>query len=165
MTPLQVTEKSERSLGEVVVVIVLVALLMTSFIFYFFKHQGQLTRAGFESVSHVFSARINGIRAQWFMDSQPKFVVIESNQNDKRKTELKVPVNRKGWVDVQNSALRCQSIWQYVMESPLVYMKQPVGAVLMTPRGDEIASYCQFSLPSGEYFTYQNDNGKVDFKQ
>jgi hypothetical protein len=165
MTRQQVADKSEKSLGEVLVVIVLVALLMASFIFYFFKHQGQLTRAGFESVSHVFSARINGIRAQWFMDSQPKFVVIESNLNDKSNTKLKVPVNRKGWVDVQNNALRCQNIWQYVMGSPLVYMKQPIGTVLVAPRGNKTASYCQFSLPSGEYFTYQNDNGKVDFKQ
>ncbi|WP_085298418.1 hypothetical protein [Cognaticolwellia mytili] len=165
MTPLQVTEKSERSLGEVVVVVVLVALLMASFIFYFFKHQGQLTRAGFESVSHVFSARINGIRAQWFMDAQPKFVIIEGNFNDKREGKLKVPVNGKGWVDVKNDALRCQLIWQYVMESPLVYIKQPVEAVLVSHQGREVASYCQFSLPSGEYFIYHSDNGKVDFKQ
>ncbi len=164
MTSQQVAEKREKSLAEILVVVTLVGLLMVSFIFYFFKHQGQLTRAGFESVSHVFSARINGIHAQWFMDAQPKFVVIESNLSAETEKNIRVPVNQKGWVDVQNPALRCQNIWQYVMGSPLVYMKQPIGAVLVAPIENMDASYCQFSLPSGEYFTYKSSNGKVDFK-
>ncbi len=162
MTSQQVAEKSEKSLGEMLVVVVLVALLMASFIFYFFKHQGQLTRAGFESVSNVFSARVNGIHAQWFMELQPQNITIDSSTEGDSK--IVVPVNDDGWVDVQNSALRCQSIWQYVMESPLIYMKQPIGAVLVESQGEHSISYCQFSLPSGEYFTYQSNNGKVKFQ-
>lgn len=164
MTSQQVAEKSERSLGELLIAVVLVALLMASFIYYFFKHQGQLTRAGFESVSHVFSARINGIHAQWFMDSQPNFVVIDVSLTSKME-KVMVPVNQAGWVDVQNPTLRCQNIWQYVMESPLEYMKKSIGAVLVQSHGKKMVSYCQYSLPSGEYFTYQIDNGKVNFQQ
>ena len=165
MTSQQVAEKSEKSLGEMLIVIVLVALLMVSFIFYFFKHQGQLTSAGFESMSHIFSARVNGIHAQWFMDAQPKFVAIESSIKDKNDKKIMVPTNKAGWVDVEESALRCQHIWQYVMESPLTYMKQPIGAVLVESNGNRWHSYCQYSLPSGAYFTYQSDTGKVRYQQ
>jgi hypothetical protein len=164
MTSQQVADKKERTLGEILVVIVLVGSLMTSFIFYFFKHQEQLVRVGFESLSHVFSARVNGIHAQWFMDSQPKNVVIENSFADKAGEKVAVPVNDVGWVDVQNIALPCQKIWQYVMASPLIYMKQPISAVLVELKGQKKLSYCQFSLPSGENFTYQNGNGKVNFR-
>lgn len=161
MTSLQVAEKKEKSLAEILMVIVVVALLMASFIFYFFKNQGQLTRVGFESIAQVFSARVNGIRAQWFMDKQPHLVKVKlSNQLADGSDEVKVPVNNKGWVDAGSSGLSCQEIWRFVMASPLVYMKQPIGAVLVGPK-DEKMNYCQYSLSSGEYFTYYRHNGKV----
>ncbi len=161
MTSLQVAEKKEKSLTEVLIVVVLVALLMVSFIFYFFKHQGQLTRAGFESIAQVFSARVNGIRAQWFMDKQPQLVAVDSrNLQPGGGSIVNVPVNNKGWVDAGSAPLSCQKIWHYVMESPLVYMKQPVGAVLIDQKNQSM-HYCQYSLSSGEYFTYFRHNGKV----
>ncbi|ASP46312.1 hypothetical protein [Cognaticolwellia beringensis] len=161
MTSLQVSEKNEKSLTEIIVVIVLVALLMASFIFYFFKQQGQITRAGFESIAQVFSARVTGIRAQWFMDSQPNVVNLKSNQvQPDGGRVLKVQVNKSGWVDTNNEALSCQIIWQYVMEAPLLYMKEPVGAVLVEHES-QVEPYCQYSLSSGEYFTYHRNNGKV----
>tara|TARA_R110000744_G_scaffold76431_8_gene151474 strand:- start:5038 stop:5544 length:507 start_codon:yes stop_codon:yes gene_type:complete len=161
MTSLQVSEKNEKSLTEIIVVIVLVALLMASFIFYFFKQQGQITRAGFESIAQVFSARVTGIRAQWFMDSQPDVVNLKSNQvQPDGGRVLKVQVNKSGWVDTNNEALSCQIIWQYVMEAPLLYMKEPVGAVLVEYES-QVEPYCQYSLSSGEYFTYHRNNGKV----
>lgn len=159
MTSLQVAEKKEKSLTEIIIVIVLVALLMASFIFYFFKQQGQVTRTGFESIAQVFSARVMVIRAQWFMDLQPSVVVVKSNQvKDNASKVMKIPVNKSGWVDTKNSELPCQIIWQYVMESPLLYMKAPIGAILIE---NEMKPYCQYSLSSGEYFTYQRHNGKV----
>ena len=98
MTSLQVSEKNEKSLTEIIVVIVLVALLMASFIFYFFKQQGQITRAGFESIAQVFSARVTGIRAQWFMDSQPDVVNLKSNQvQPDGGRVLKVHVSSQQW--------------------------------------------------------------------
>ena len=161
MTALQVSEKSEKSLTEVIVVIVLVALLMSSFIFYFFKQQGQITRAGFESIAQVFSARVTGIRAQWFMDSKPRSVSVESSQVQPDGSHMvKVQVNKSGWVDTNNTSLSCQIIWQYVMEAPLLYMKEPVGAVLVEYE-NQVVPYCQYSLSSGEYFTYHRHNGKV----
>lgn len=161
MTSLQVAEKKEKSLTEIIIVIVLVALLMASFIYYFFKQQGQITRTGFESIAQTFSARVTVIRAQWFMDLQPSFVVIKNNQSQNNGAKaLKVPVNKSGWVDIENSELSCQIIWQYVMEAPLLYMKAPVGAILVESENQALP-YCQYSLSSGEYFTYHRHNGKV----
>tara|TARA_R110000737_G_scaffold41976_2_gene62733 strand:- start:53 stop:559 length:507 start_codon:yes stop_codon:yes gene_type:complete len=161
MTALQVSEKSEKSLTETLIVVVLVASLMASFIYYFFKHQEQLTRAGFATLAQVFSARVNGIHAQWFMDKKPRFITItSSNIQPDGGRKIKLPVNKSGWVDAGDVPLSCQKIWQFVMEAPLLYMKQPVGAVLIEQQSDVLA-YCQYSLPSGEFFIYQRDSGKV----
>ena len=161
MTSLQVAEKKEKSLTEILIVVVLIAILMASFIFYFFKHQGQLTQAGFASLAQVFSARVTGIHGQWFMDQKPHFVNVKSSQiQADGSMNVKIPVNSAGWVDAGNKALSCQNIWQFVMETPLIYMKQPVGAVLVD-QGSSVLAYCQYSLPSGEYFTYQRHSGKV----
>jgi hypothetical protein len=161
MTSLQVAEKSEKSLTEILIVVVLVALLMSSFIYYFFKHQEQLTRAGFQSIAQVFSARVNGIRAQWFMDQKPRYVIVAStNKQPDGGNQVKVPVNKAGWVGATDEIMSCQMIWQYVMETPLLYMKQSMGAVLVEQQNNGL-QYCQYSLPSGEYFTYHRHNGKV----
>lgn len=161
MTAQQVADKTGKSLSENLVVIVLVGVFMASFIFYFFKQEGQLTRAGFENVRNVFSARVNAIHAQWFMDMQPRFVEIESSLVQPKGEKLRVSVNKAGWVDVDNSGLVCQKIWHFVMETPLVFMKQPIAAVLIESQGNHVLRYCQYSLPSGEFFTYQSGKGIV----
>lgn len=161
MTSLQVADKSEKSLTEILIVVILVGVLMASFVFYFFKNKDQVTLVGFESLAQIFSARVNGIHAQWFMDQKPKFVVVQSrNTQSNGGNTLSIPVNKAGWVDSQDEALSCQVIWQYVMESPLKYMKSPIGAVLVEKPNDEL-HYCQYSLSSGEYFTYHKHSGKV----
>jgi hypothetical protein len=161
MTSLQVAEKSEKSLTEILVVVVLVASLMASFIFYFFKEQAQISQAGFSSIAQVFSARVNGIRGQWFMDLKPDFVRLASNQiQPNGSLMMQVPVNKLGWVDSHDEALSCQMIWHYVMEVPLLYMKVPISTFLAKQQKQALP-YCQYSLPSGEYFTYQRHNGKV----
>jgi hypothetical protein len=161
MTSLKVAEKSEKSLSEILVVVVLVAVLMASFIFYFFKQQGQINQAGFSSIAQVFSARVNGIRGQWFMDLKPGFVRLSSHQiQPDGSLIIQVPVNKLGWVDSQDDLLLCQMIWHYVMEAPLLYMRDPISAVLVEQQ-NQVLPHCQYSLPSGEYFTYQRDNGKV----
>ncbi|TWX72715.1 hypothetical protein [Colwellia sp. C1TZA3] len=161
MTSLQVAEKSEKSLTEILLVVILVGSLMASFIFYFLKQQGQISQAGFASIAQVFSARVNGIRGQWFMDLNPRFVSVASHQIQADGGRiLQVPVNKSGWVDSDNKSLSCQIIWHYVMEAPLLYMKDPIGAVLVKQQ-KQVRPYCQYSLPSGEYFTYQRHNGKV----
>lgn len=162
MSRQQTADKSEKSLAEILIVVIILGICMAVFIFYFFKHQAQLSRAGFDSVASVFAARVTGIHAQWFMDHQPHYVVIGSQVSDSSgKKKLRVPVNKAGWVDVTGSDLPCQRIWQYVLESPMVYMREPVAAIVVEKQGQHYTRRCQYVLPSGAYFTYQSDNGKV----
>lgn len=162
MTSLQVAEKKEKSLTEVLLVITLVGLLMTAFIYYFFKHQGQVTHTGFQSLANVFSARVNGFHAQWFMEKQPKFIFVNSygspENSDKK---MSIPMNDNGWIDTDETALYCQKIWQFVIEAPLVYMNEPISAVRIEEKGNSVAHYCRYGLTTGEFFTYHSLTGKV----
>lgn len=162
MTSLQVAEKKEKSLTEVLLVITLVGLLMTAFIYYFFKHQGQLTQTGFQSLANVFSARVNGFHAQWFMEKQPKFIFVNSyNSQGNDENKMPIPMNDNGWIDTHEPALYCQKIWQFVIEAPLIYMNEPISAVLIEDKSDNVSHYCRYGLRTGEFFTYHSFTGKV----
>ena len=165
MTSQQVADKSEKSLAERLIVILLFSLLMATCIGYFFKHEGEFSRVGFKSSSQVFLSRITGIRAQWFMDGKPNRVAVKSMLLDTAEDITMVPVNHDGWVDVKNIPLKCEHVWQYVMDSPLVHMNQTISTTLITETNENITQYfCQYSIPSGEYFTYQIKNGKINFR-
>lgn len=165
MTSQQVSDKNEKSLAERLIVIVIFSSLMAIFIFHFFKNQAQISRIGFESASHIFSSQVNGIRAQWFMDSKPTQVVVKNRNLNQTLEEDEnitiIPVNENGWVDVSTTSMQCQNIWQHVMGSPLIYLNAPISTILVTSKEK---NYCKFILPTGEYFTYNMTNGKVIFK-
>jgi len=171
MTRQQVSEKKGKTMAENLIIVVMLGLLMASFIYYFFKQEAHFTKVGFDAVANSFSARVTGIHAQWFMDNQPLWVIIkETTHVNGDSDNIRVKVNSAGWVDIPaadylNVENGCQLIWQQVLATPMVYMKQPISAVLVniranTARQQEIR-LCQYSLPSGEYFEYQPSNGKV----
>jgi hypothetical protein len=167
----QVSDKKGKSITENLIIMVMVGLLMTVFMYYFFKQQSHLTRAGFDSVANTFSARVTGIHAQWFMDNQPRWVLAkETTAPDGKRKSIRVAVNSAGWVDVppvKGDSFKndCQIIWQQVLAIPMIYMKQPISAVLVnikTKHSDKRTNrLCQYGLPSGEYFEYQPSSGKV----
>ena len=171
MTLQQVSDKKGKSIAENLIIIVMVGVLMTVFIYYFFKQEKHITKAGFDIVAQTFSARVTGIHAQWFMDNQPRWVVVkESKRLNGEWKSVRIAVNTAGWVDVQSTATvsnqnDCQQIWQQVLATPMVYMKQPIAAVLINIKPNNLSQQknrlCQYSLPSGEYFEYQPSSGKV----
>lgn len=171
MTTQQVSNKKGKSLAENLMIIVMLGVLMVVFISYFFKQEEHLTKAGFDSVANTFSARVTGIRAQWFMDNQPRWVVIKEIEIvNGKSTNIRIPVNSSGWIDVEDSVNEsninhCQLIWQQVLATPMVYMKQPISAVLVKVQPKQIGKkanrLCQYGLPSGEYFEYQPSSGRV----
>jgi hypothetical protein len=171
MTLLQVSAKKGKSLAENLIILAMIGLLMATFIYYFFKQEEHLSRTGFDSVAITFSARLTGIHAQWFMDNKPRWLIIkESSEINGTHKNNSVEVNSAGWVDVSsvnevNNQNHCQIIWQQVLAIPMVYIKQPISAVMVNINtGNDInkKSYlCRYSLPSGEYFDYQPSNGKV----
>lgn len=166
----QVSDRKGKSLAENLIIITLIGSLMSTFIFYFFKQEAELTRAGFDSLANTFSARVTAIRAQWFMDNKPRWVIIKEATAMKTDHERsRIAVNKSGWVDVSpikktSNQNDCQRIWQQVLATPMVYIKQSISAVMVNTANNQgkIPHYlCQYSLPSGEYFEYQPSNGKV----
>lgn len=161
MTATAVTDKKEKSLSEMLIVISLVALLMMTFIFYFFKHQQQLIETGFASIASVFTARITAIRGQWFMEQQPEFVTVSGYKKHGENVFMRIPVNNSGWVDIEDKGLTCQKIWSFVMEAPLTYMNEPISAIRVEAKTGLEQRYCQYSLKNGVYFTYHSKTGMV----
>jgi hypothetical protein len=171
MTLQQVSAKKGKSVAENLIILIMVGLLMATFIYYFFKQEEHLSRVGFDSVANTFSARITGIHAQWFMDNKPRWVIIkEASVLNGEHKKNKVEVNAAGWVDALSgnhlgNQNNCKIIWQQVLAIPMVYIKQPISAVMVNVNTSEDRKkktyLCQYGLPSGEYFEYQPSNGKV----
>jgi hypothetical protein len=170
MTSQQVSAKKGKSVAENLIILVMIGLFMATFIYYFFKQEQHLSQTGFDAVAYTFSARLNGIHAQWFMDNQPNWVIIKENtviNGESKNTSIEV--NAKGWVDVSTVDMvgnrnNCQIIWQQVLGIPMFYIKQPISAVMVivnTRNNEKKSHLCRYGLPSGEYFDYQPSNGKV----
>ena len=171
MTLQQVSAKKGKSVAENLIIIVMVGLFMATFIYYFLKQEDHVSRIGFDSVAQTFSARLNGIHAQWFMDKKPRWVILrESNALNGKRENKQVEVNTSGWVDVSSVNIvgnknNCQIIWEQVLAIPMVYIKQPISAVMVNINiNDEHkkkSHFCRYGLPTGEYFDYYPSNGKV----
>jgi len=147
----------ERTLGENIVIISLVAILMGAFIHYFFKQEQQFTQAGFGAVAKKFSAKVTAIRAQWFMDNQPDIVIIkEANVEEEH-----ISVNQKGWVDFAGELQNCRKVWQAIINADLSFMNQPVAVVEVKNEQNPLKNVCRYSLASGEYFDYHLESGNV----
>ena len=155
-------EKREKSLAELVMVIILMALLIGSFISYFMKNKDQITRTGFDSLANSFITQVNVVHSQWFMDKQPATVVISSrllNTSGENESE-KVPVNAKGWIDVGLPELACQKIWQHTLNAPMEFVKSPVSSVEVK-NSTQKGRICRYSINSGAFFEYHTFSGKV----
>jgi hypothetical protein len=171
MTLQQVSAKKGKSVAENLIILAMIGLLMATFIYYFFKQEAHLSRVGFDSVANTFSARVTGIHAQWFMDNKPRWVIIKETTTVNGDSESnRIEVNEAGWIDVAlvkgiSNQNECRKIWQQVLATPMVYMKQPISAVSVNIKTNTATEQknrsCQYSLPSGEYFEYQPSNGKV----
>ncbi len=165
-------DKREKSLGEMILVILAFALLMATFIHYFFKNEDQINEAGFENLAANFASKIMLIRSQWLMDGRPdKVKIIELDVLTGKKKKHLVSVNKFGWVDNSLPALACQKIWQDVMAMPMRFVKQPISAIQLqhNSQGNKAASkvekqptLCRFSIQSGHFFEYSAQNGKVN---
>lgn len=151
--------KREKSLAEQVITVLMVAALMASFVFYFFKEEAEITQVGFSSLASKFASQVTAIKAQWYMDGQPKMVYVKTaDSNDE---PLLVKVNRSGWLHAQDSDNTCRVIWQWAMQTPLSFMKQPISVYSITDNSNQSVNHCRYSLPSGEFFEYWPKTGKV----
>lgn len=166
-----VLEKKEKSLVELIVIVILLTVLMAVFLGYYFKHEQKFSDTGFHGLANNFSSKVQVVHAQWLMDKQPSSVKVKGHQiND---IEI-VTVNKNGWLDVDfdrgfSSKVLiqpCQRIWQLALGIPQSLIKQPVSAV-QVKRGGHRANggytgTCRYQLASGLYFDYDTRTGKVE---
>ena len=156
------SEKTEKSLGEVLIMVVCIGLMMMAFIFYFFKQEPILKSTGFNALKNSFSENVRAIHANWMMDKQPNIVKVQLNLLGTNETESYfVPVNKRGWVDSDNEYVACQEIWEFVMRSPLEFINSPISAIEVRDDQQTFGKRCQYSLPSGEFFEYNSQNGHI----
>jgi len=165
------SNKRERSLGELVLVVLVFALLMAIFIHYFFKSEAQINRVGFASLASSFVSKVILIHGQWLTDGRPKQVnIVEYEQVNGDRVHRQVTVNNAGWVDSNLKNLACQQIWQFVMAMPMTFVRQPISAIRLQRqsaaseqvKASDRATICRFSIKSGEFFEYSAKNGKVN---
>lgn len=162
MAKQQVSDKNEKSLGEIVIIVLMVAVLMMSFIHYFFKQEEQITSVGFNALLQNFSTKVTAVRAQWFMDKQPNIVNLLSSQKIQ-----KIYVNSSGWIDTKSSTLACEDIWRVVMGEQVNIMNMAITAsevVNIEVNNTNLSPFrvCKYSLPSQESFEYNTADGKVN---
>lgn len=160
------TEKKDKSLAEFVVIVALVGIMMAVFINFYIKNASQFTQAGFATIAQMFNTKVNAVHAQWMMDKQPTVVYLASLNNKQKQA---VSVNKAGWIDVQQTQLSCEAIWQLIMEIPITAMKLPVSAIEVhtlngthqSKQGNAKKSECRYVLLDGSYFQYNRAKGKV----
>jgi type II secretory pathway pseudopilin PulG len=160
MSSRQIAERKERSMIEVLVIVVLMGALAAVFISSFFKQEQQLSNAAFESLVQEFSSRIQVIHAQWMMDKQPNVVQLRILNS---KEIERVTVNKKGWVDSSSRTSPCQDIWFMATGAPLIFMNSPV-TVIDIERAGEAGRICKYLAGDEDQqyaFEYSPNNGKI----
>lgn len=150
------SDKKERSLAEIVIMVIVLAVLMMSFIHYFFKEENQLIKVAFNRLAQNFSTKVTAVHAQWFMDKQPDSVILALP-----KEKQHINVNSNGWIDTLTNENACADIWKNIIMGPMYFMNSPVSAIEIKTADITVGHVCQFELPSGEYFEYNAESGKV----
>ena len=157
------TEKTEKSLAEVLILVSLVAILMTIFIYYFFKQEDNFTATGLQSLKNSFASKVRIIHAQWMIDDQPKQVALKYSYLAAGEQKLVyVDVNQQGWVDSHSKQLYCEKIWLAVMEQPMVLMKTPISVIELRTKQHKYTKLCRYAIADSGYFEYNPHNGKVN---
>ena len=151
-------EKREKSLAELVVVIILFALLMAIFISYFMKQKDQITHTGFNRLANNFFSKVNAVHGQWYMDKKPSIVKLSVMGSSDKEF---ISVNKKGWLDVEGEQLACQRIWHLALDTPMEFLKSPVSAVEIKKTTQRVSRICRYSISSTIYFEYNTSTGKI----
>ena len=160
----QRVEKREKTMTEIVVVVVLLSLLMASFIATFMEQEEEISKTGFEALANNFFSQITIVHGQWFMDKKPTRVMLATRASGTKNnlTKEAIPVNKQGWIDVEDSALACHQIWQHALNTPMVFMKSPVSAVEIKKNiGQQKGRVCRYSLNARIYFEYYSFTGRI----
>lgn len=168
MTIQSAVKKRERSLMEVVIVVLLFLSLMAVFIHYFFKNEANMRATGFSNIVNTFAAQLTAIRSQWLMDGRPTAIklavhpLVKNGQNHRI-----VQLSANGWVISREYRYQCQDIWKTVMATPMEFLQQPIVVIEVNRQHDDDARawnaelICRYQDAFGHSFEYNVANGKV----
>ncbi|REL28165.1 hypothetical protein DXX93_17410 [Thalassotalea euphylliae] len=151
-------EHKERTVFELIIIGVLIALLMANFLHSFLKQEGSISEAGFRALGNRFTTQVHAIHGQWLMDGQPSVVKLRDSQGQINQ----VTVNRFGWPDGDS----CEHIWLQVLEMPMSLLNQPISALALNTQSPEnnaraVQRVCRYYFSENQYFDYQRHSGKV----
>ena len=160
MSTRQVIEKKERSMAELLIIIVLIGIMAMVFINSFFKQETNISSAAFDALANTFSSKVQIVHGQWMMDKQPDVVELASlpEQDIER-----VRVNKQGWIDDTSINNACKNIWQMATNAPLMFMNQVVSVVEVARAGQQ-GRVCRYMVYQGDLqltFEYSSASGKV----
>lgn len=156
----QVVEKKERSMAELLIIIILLGVLAVVFMNSFFKQEKNISNAAFDALANTFSSKVQIVHGQWMMDKQPNVVELASlpEQDIER-----VVVNRKGWIDDDSAHDACKNIWQMATNAPLKFMNHVVSVVEVERTGQQgrVCRYVVYQEDLQLAFEYSSASGKV----
>lgn len=153
MTRTSDIESEEKSMAELLIIVVVIGVLMASFIRYFFKQENNITDAGYQALANNFASQVQSVHAQWLMDGQPSVVVVKEVSGKK----TAIAVNQQGWIASEN----CHGVWQQVMDMPLEFLKQPISVIELITNNQQSSAICRFAISENVYFDYHLSSGKV----
>lgn len=160
MSSRQIAERKERSMIEILIIVVLMGALAVVFISTFFKQEQQFSDTAFNALTQTFASRVQVVHAQWMMDKQPNVVelrIVNSNEIER------VTVNKNGWIHSTKTISPCQDIWIMATGAPLVFMNSPV-TVIDIERAGQSGQVCKYLTgdENDQYsFEYWSNNGKI----
>jgi type II secretory pathway pseudopilin PulG len=161
MSKLSNTVDKKKSLTEFIIVIVIIGILMKLFIDLFFEQRAKVTNSLLIGIIQQFTTKVNLVHSAWLTSGQANNVKINQLSGH---TSQWVPVNAKGWVDVSDSNLRCQRIWQHVLMMPMLVTNTKVVALEINVEPTSDNNSCRYQLTTGEFFNYYPKSGKVKYQ-
>lgn len=152
-------QKREKSLAERIIIIAGLGIMMAIFIHYFLKNEESVEQAGLTRMAKSFAGKVNVVQSQWQMDNRPNIVRLQVNDSEGNRVIEPIVVNQWGWIS-SKGALDCGFIWQQATETPLTFMNEPIGVVVVNLH-DADKQACRYQISSGAFFEYIPQSGKV----
>ena len=162
-----IAENSLKKLIMNIVVVVVFASLMASFIAYFIRNEPNLHDAVMEGFARQFQQSAENAHWQWQAKGRPERIMLlhfndEGKETDRR--PVRMTHTGRPWAALTSDG--CAQLWQTLLNVPARVDGFRVIAEYYSPDEDQKDSLgrCRYRLSRGAYFDYALDSGNVDFE-
>lgn len=164
MSRQQQADEKEKSIADFVGIVLIVAVLMALFIWYFLKHEQGYQQVALNNAKTRFSSQVLLAHAQWLVEFSPTTLVMTLELPDGSRSKRRITMNKLGWPDSNSASLACHEIWQQVMAEPLKVLNTQVSVVELKRQldsGKSTGKICRYFLSESRFFEYNSGNGQV----